>query len=220
MSGALASASAASQASAAATAQRPRLAGDFNTFLTLLTTQLQNQSPTDPLDTNQMTSQLVQFASIEQQIAMNQNLERLVGLQQVAQLTAAAPLIGQTVEVASDRLTLQGGAASLRLPAAGAASSARIVVSDASGRTLTDQTTRLESAPSTWQWNGRDSAGRAVADGAYRVTVTGLTATGGGASAPFTVLGRATSADRRDGVLNLNLGALSVGFDNIRGLGR
>lgn len=224
MSGALASASATvsatSQSSAAATAQRPRLSGDFNTFLTLLTTQLQNQSPTDPLDTNQMTSQLVQFASVEQQIAMNQNLERLVGLQQVAQLTAAAPLIGQVVEVASDRLTVQGGTASLRLPAAGAASSARIVVADASGRTLTDQITRLESASSTWQWNGRDIAGRAVADGAYRVTVTGLTATGGAASAPFTVLGRATSADRTDGALNLNLGALSVGFDSLRGLGR
>ena len=219
MSGALASAAAASQASAT-TAQRPRLAGDFNTFLTLLTTQLQNQSPTDPLDTNQMTAQLVQFASVEQQISMNQNLERLVGLQQVAQLTAAAPLIGQTVEVASERLTVQGGTAALRLPLAGAASAARVIVSDASGRTLTDRIVRLGSAPTTWQWDGRDIAGRAVADGAYRVAVTGLTASGASASAPFTVLGRATSADRADGVLRLNLGALSVGFDSIRGLGR
>lgn len=220
MSASLASAAAASQAAAAsASTARPRLGGDFNTFLTLLTTQLRNQSPTDPLDANQMTAQLVQFASVEQQIAMNQNLEQLVGLQQVAQLTAAAPLMGRMVEVQSDRLTLQDGSATLRLPAAGAASAARIVVSDSAGRVLADQTVRLGSAATTWQWPGRDQGGRAVADGAYRVAVTGITPGGGSASAPFTVLGRATAAERADGVLRLRLGALAVGFDAIRGLG-
>ena len=63
---------------ATSTAQSAKFAGDFNTFLTLLTTQIKNQSPTDPLDTNQMTSQLVQFASVEQQISMNQNLQRML----------------------------------------------------------------------------------------------------------------------------------------------
>src|SRR5260370_18802675 len=44
------------------------LAGTFQTFLTLLTTQLQNQNPLNPLDTNQFTQQLVQFASVELQL--------------------------------------------------------------------------------------------------------------------------------------------------------
>lgn len=215
----LATAAAASQAVAATrSGAGATMAGDFNTFLGMLTTQLQNQDPTSPLDANQMTSQLVQFASVEQLIAMNQNLDRLLSLERASQLTAAAPLMGRMVEVESDQVTLQDGAAALRLPAAGTAAAARVVVTDSTGRTLDDRVVRLGSAPTTWRWDGRDMAGRQMADGAYRVTVTGITASGGGASTSFTVLGRATAADQADGTLNLHLGALSVGFDRLRGL--
>src|SRR5260370_15656007 len=65
------------------------LAGNFQTFLTLLTTQLQNQNPLSPLDTNQFTQQLVQFASVEQQLKTNDQLTTLVSLQQTAQSTQA-----------------------------------------------------------------------------------------------------------------------------------
>src|SRR5665811_1396361 len=63
------------------------LAGNFQTFLTLLTTQLQNQNPLDPLDTNQFTQQLVQFAGVEQQLKTNDQLTTLVSLQQTAEST-------------------------------------------------------------------------------------------------------------------------------------
>ena len=63
------------------------LAGNFQTFLTLLTTQLQNQNPLDPLDTNQFTQQLVQFAGVEQQLKTNDQLTSLVSLQKTAQST-------------------------------------------------------------------------------------------------------------------------------------
>ena len=53
-------------------------------------TQLKNQDPTSPLDTNQFTSQLVQFAGVEQQISMNTNLEKMIAMQTTSQLTAAA----------------------------------------------------------------------------------------------------------------------------------
>ena len=65
-----------------ATRGAQQLAGNFNTFLTLLTTQLQNQDPLDPLDTNQFTQQLVEFASVEQQVNMNTNLQTLISMQQ------------------------------------------------------------------------------------------------------------------------------------------
>jgi flagellar basal-body rod modification protein FlgD len=70
------------------------LAGNFQTFLTLLTTQLQNQNPLDPLDTNQFTQQLVQFASVEQQLKTNDQLTTLVSLQQTAQSTQALTFVG------------------------------------------------------------------------------------------------------------------------------
>ncbi len=53
---------------------RKMLANNFDQFLTLLTTQLKNQNPLEPLDTNQFTQQLVQFASVEQQIKSNTTL--------------------------------------------------------------------------------------------------------------------------------------------------
>lgn len=202
----------------AAAASNTRLAGDFNTFLTLLTTQLQNQSPTDPLDANQMTNQLVQFASVEQQISMNQNLERLISLQQAAQLTAAAPLVGQRVEVEADQVALQNGRAEVRLPAAGTARFAEITLADGAGRPLRQQVVALGTAASAWTWDGRDAAGRTLTDGAYRVSVNGRGANGEAVTLPFTVAGTVTGAEQRAGGLSLSIGSLAVGFDKVRRL--
>ncbi len=210
--------SAATATASGAAASNTRLAGDFNTFLTLLTTQLQNQSPTDPLDANQMTNQLVQFASVEQQISMNQNLERLIGLQQAAQLTASAPLVGQRVEVEADRVPLQNGRGEIRLPAAGAARFAEITIADGAGRAVRQQVVNLGAAASNWTWDGRDAAGRTLTDGAYRVNVTGRGANGEAVSLPFTVAGTVTGAEQGARGLSLSVGALAVGFDKVRRL--
>src|SRR5476649_2266547 len=75
------------------------IASNFTTFLQLLTTQLKNQNPLDPLDTNQFTQQLVQFAQVEQQLKSNDQLSTLVSLQKTAQSTAALNFVGQTVAV-------------------------------------------------------------------------------------------------------------------------
>src|ERR1700691_2933136 len=83
-----------------------QLAGNFNTFLTLLTTQLQNQNPLDPLDTNQFTQQLVEFSSVEQQVNMNTNLQTLISLQQTSEATSAMQYLGSNV-------TLSGRASGL-----------------------------------------------------------------------------------------------------------
>lgn len=192
--------------------------GDFNSFLTLLTTQLKNQDPTKAMDAQQMTAQLVQFAQVEQAIAQNGNMAKLIGLQQAAQLTAAAPLMGKTVEVSGDRLSLQDGRATLRLPAAGAARDARIAVLDATGRTIREATVALGAAPADWVWDGRDAAGNRQPDGAYGFAVAGRDAVGGIAAIEATVRARATAAERAvgGGDLKLRLGGLSVGFDAVR----
>src|SRR6202049_3769560 len=75
------------------------LAGNFQSFLTLLTTQLQNQNPLDPLDTNQFTQQLVQFAGVEQQLKSNDQLKSLIDIQKSAQATQALIYVGNTVAV-------------------------------------------------------------------------------------------------------------------------
>ncbi|MBP0494500.1 flagellar hook assembly protein FlgD [Roseomonas indoligenes] len=207
-----------STATSASGTARTQLAGSFDNFLTLLTTQLKNQSPTDPLDTNEMTSQLVQFASVEQQIAMNKNLESMVSLQQAAQLTAASPMLGQRVEVQSDSLPLQDGTATVRLPAAGAARTARVAILDSNGKTLREAQVALGTASQDWTWDGKDTTGKQLPDGAYKVAVTGADANGGAAATSFTVVGTATAAERVDGALKLRMGTASYGFDAVRSI--
>lgn len=208
----------ATAAAASTTAKGTGFGADFNTFLTLLTTQLRNQDPTNAMSPEQMTAQLVQFAQVEQQIRVNGSLERLIGLQQAAQLTASAPLLGRVVEVESDRLSLQDGAATLRLPAAGAASRATILVQDAAGRTLREARVALGTEPGDWTWNGRDASGERLPDGAYLFTVAGEDANGTAQPLEATVRARVTGVERRGGELRLLMGGLDLGFDRVRSL--
>lgn len=210
-----ANAAAAARATGGGAAAGPRIGADFNTFLTLLTTQLRNQDPTRAMDVQQMTQQLVQFAGVEQQLAMNRSLERLIALQQGGQLLAAGPLIGRRVEVEADRIALQNGQGALRLaPGPTGATEARIEVLDGAGRVLRATTLTIGSEPLTWQWDGREQGGRQLADGSYAVRVTGRD----GQPLPFTVLGRATGAERTDGTVQLRLGRLAVPIERMRGL--
>ena len=200
------------------------IAGSFNTFLALLTTQLKNQDPTNAMDTNAMTQQLVSFASVEQQINMNSNLQSLIGLQQASAVSSAAPLLGHQVEVASNQLSLQNGRAALRLPASATASQAQIIVTDAIGRTLKSDVVQLGDSAADWQWNGvADSTGRRVPDGAYTVAVAGRDAAGNPQPIAATTVATATSTtytpssgSNGAGSFQLNLGGLAVPFTAIR----
>src|SRR6476620_9275793 len=109
------SSSSTSSTASASGLDKDTIAGNFQTFLTLLTTQLKNQNPMDPLDTNQFTAQLVQFAQVEQQLKSNDQLSTLVSLQQTAQNTAALEFVGQTVGVAGATAPLSNGLATWNL---------------------------------------------------------------------------------------------------------
>ncbi len=96
-----------SSKSTTASTATPGIADNFQTFLTLLTTQLQNQNPLDPLDTNQFTQQLVQFAGVEQQLRSNDQLKSLIEIEKSAQATAALAYVGNTVAVDGSTATVQ-----------------------------------------------------------------------------------------------------------------
>src|SRR5262245_9520354 len=97
-------------ASAGGTAvDKQTIASNFSTFLQLLTTQLKNQNPLDPLDTNQFTQQLVQFAQVEQQMKQNEQLATIVSLEKAAQSTTALAYVGQTVAVDGSTARLSEG---------------------------------------------------------------------------------------------------------------
>src|SRR6266508_815678 len=103
---AVGTAAASSSSSATDAVTKDTLAGNFTTFLQLLTTQLKNQNPLDPLDTNQFTQQLVQFAQVEQQLKSNDQLATLVSLEKTASATTALAYVGQTVAFDGQTATL------------------------------------------------------------------------------------------------------------------
>src|SRR4051794_7647641 len=115
------------------------LAGNFQTFLTLLTTQLQNQNPLDPLDTNQFTQQLVQFAGVEQQLKTNDQLTSLIAMQQTAQSTQALGFVGKTAVVDGSTATLTKSQAVWDVSMAKAAN-VTLTITNGAGQTVFNNT--------------------------------------------------------------------------------
>lgn len=158
-------------ASEAATS-RTRLSDNYDTFLVLLTAQLQNQDPLAPMDSTQFTQQLVQFSQVEQQIRTNEQLEGLVGQYQAASAGAALSYLGKDAIIEADETYLAGGEANwaYRLPAN--ADSMTIKVKDAQGRVIYETT----AAPRTggehlFTWDGTKSDGSTATDGVYQISI-------------------------------------------------
>jgi flagellar basal-body rod modification protein FlgD len=149
------------------------LAGNFQTFLTLLTTQLQNQNPLDPLDTNQFTQQLVQFAGVEQQLKTNDSLAQLVTLQQTTQATQALGFVGKTALVDGTTATMTNSTATwhLNVPTD---STVDITVANSTGQTVfTGKYTAGAGTDVPFTWNGQGNDGTQWPDGKYTISATG-----------------------------------------------
>jgi flagellar basal-body rod modification protein FlgD len=171
------------------------LAGNFQTFLTLLTTQLQNQDPLSPLDTNQFTQQLVQFASVEQQLKTNSQLTTLVSLQQTAQSTQALGFVGKTAVVDGSTAALTNASATwdLSVPTN---SNVAISITNSTGQTVFTgnyAVTAGNNLPFTW--NGQGSDGTQWPDGSYKLTAIAADSVGNPVAVSTQIQGVVNSVD-------------------------
>jgi flagellar basal-body rod modification protein FlgD len=171
--------------SASQTSAFSQLTENFDTFLTLLTTQLRNQDPLDPLDTEKFTSQLVEFASVEQTIQTNQHLETLIGLQAAADRSGALAMIGQTIAVAGDAGFNTGNGAEWTYSLPQGAAAANLSIVNEAGQTIGVYAADASAGDHAFSWNGLSPDGKPAPAGAYRLIVNAVDATG--APAPFTV---------------------------------
>jgi flagellar basal-body rod modification protein FlgD len=154
---------------------RTEIASNFTTFLQLLTTQLKNQNPLDPLDTNQFTQQLVEFAQVEQQMKSNDQLSSLVALEKSAQATTALAYVGATVVVDGATAQLANGSANWSLNVT-KPSTATITIKDSTGQNVFTGTVAVNPGTQTFTWNGRGNDGRIWPDGSYTLTATAVDA--------------------------------------------
>jgi flagellar basal-body rod modification protein FlgD len=150
------------------------LSGNFDTFLTLLTTQLQNQDPMNPMDSDQFTQELVSFSGVEQQINTNDNLKTLISLQQGNSSNNAINYLGKNITITDGSGQLTDGAAHWSYALGSAAASTTIVVTDANGKVVYTGKGETGAGQHDFDWDGKDNSGNQLDDGTYKVTVTAL----------------------------------------------
>ena len=208
---------AAAAAAAAAPADRKtQIAGDFDTFLKLLTTQLANQDPLSPMDSNQFTEQLVQFASVEQSVATNTKLDRILDVIDADQIGAGTGYLGREVEADVSTLRLgPTGPASFAMSLDEVPAQIAIDVKNAGGDTIATLAPPAQSGRQTVVWDGRDHRGFRAPAGTYTVDVDAETARGVPLQASTRLSGTVEAVENEGGTLFLDVGGHRVAIGDI-----
>lgn len=154
------------------------LAGNFDTFLKLLTTQLQHQDPTNPMSSDQFTQQLVQMSGVEQSIQTNRNLETLLTAYSIQNSNLSVSLLGKEITGSGTGALLADGEATWSFAVAGDAPDTTLQVINSDGATV--YTEKMDAAKGDHQfaWDGKDSQGNEMPDGTYFLKIVANDSTG------------------------------------------
>lgn len=199
---------------------RQAIAQNFDQFLLLLTTQLQNQSPLDPLDTNQFTQQLVQFATVEQQIKGNEMLSELIVATRASNVATASSFVGQRITAAGRTAELVDGEARWTLEAPRAAANAAIDVLDENGRVVASQVRPIQQGRQDFVWDGTLASGQQAPPGTYRLRITATDVSGQPVDVRTTFSGIVDALDLTGNEPILVIGKVRVHLLDITGVER
>lgn len=212
-------AAASTSSASSSTASNPlsSLTSNENQFLSLLTAQLQHQDPTSPMQNDSFTSELAQFAGVEQQVTTNTNLTQLLSLNQDSEVSQSTSLVGRQAVVSSTQLPLQNGSAELQLNPTSSGTAA-IAITNAAGTVVKTQTLDLSAGTTNWTWDGKDDSGNTLSDGSYSAAVLAASS-GTSVAVPFSVVGTITGVTKNatNGV-NVQMGSTSVDMSNVTSL--
>jgi len=212
------SASSASSSSSSSSAISASVQSEYNTFLTILTTELQNQDPTSPLDTNQFTSQLVQFSALEQNLQTNSLLQQLVTNQSQGQVNSALGYLGHTVQATGDSFQLDGTSTdtpTLAYSLASNANTAVLNVVNSAGQTVRQISVPTTAGAHSETFDGNDTSGEQLPAGTYTFQVQATDTKGNAIAATTYETGEVTGIDTTDGVVNLHIGGVTVPASNV-----
>ncbi len=192
-----------------------QLSGNFSTFLTLLTTQLKNQDPTSPMDSNAFTQQLVMYSQVEQQINTNTNLKSLIsqGASNAAAMTTG--YLGKKVSIVNGSAALIGGNASWTYNLAGPATATQLTITDANGKAVYTSTGETGAGNHAFAWNGKDNAGNQLSDGGYKLTVTATDSAGGTVDNSVASAATVTQIDMTGAAPRLIIGSMEIDLADI-----
>lgn len=199
---------------------RKKLAQNFDDFLKMLTVQLKHQDPSEPMDTNAFTSQIVQFASVEQQLSTNTNLETIINQNSNSGIQGASRYMGTSVQAKGNAGFLQNGTAPFVYNLPDAAKEVKIAVYDNSGSLVFSGNGSGASGDNLVTWDGTNSiTGQKMGDGDYYISVKATGYDGKSMDATTYTVGHvsAVSTDS-DGVVNLTVGSLLVPVGDVVGM--
>ncbi|MBX3453531.1 flagellar hook assembly protein FlgD [Ferrovibrio sp.] len=192
------------------------LTADMETFLKLLTTQLKNQDPTDPMDPKEFTSQLVQFSQVEQQIQQTGKLEEILAALTSGKASDALAYIGQEVQAPGDTTYLEDGVASWSYGVPSGASSVTLNVYDSSGSLVYTTTGDASSGRHDFDWDGSNSDGGTESDGGlYTLEVVAKDSSGTALTTDTLVRGVVDAVETINGSTYLVVGQLAIDPDDV-----
>jgi flagellar basal-body rod modification protein FlgD len=208
-------ASTASSAQTKSDVARTSLSSDIESFLQLLTTQLKYQDPLSPMDSSEFTSQLAQFATVEQGINTNSNLESLLSLTRSNQAATALSYIGKTVEAKGNVNMLVDGKTEFKYAIDKQSASTTIVVRNTANQVVYSTSGEKQTGTYSFKWDGKNTYGAQQPDGAYSVSVTTTDSEGKSGTATTFVVGTIDGADMSGDNVNVMIGSITVPFENI-----
>jgi flagellar basal-body rod modification protein FlgD len=192
--------SAATTASTAAASQ--------DRFMKLLVTQLKNQDPLNPMDNAQMTSQMAQISTVSGIDKLNVTLQALSASMTPNQTVQAAGMIGHGVLVPGTGVDLAAGVGLGGFSLPSPVDSAKVSIYDTAGALVNTLDVGAQTAGiAKWQWNGTDSAGATLPNGAYTFTVN-ATLAGNSVAATNLQYGLVSSVDQNAQGATLNVGSM------------
>ncbi len=210
--------SAAATQTAASTSAHKTLSANYDTFLKLLTAQLQNQDPMSPMDSSQFTQQLVQYSQVEQQISTNDNLSSLISLTKSAAGANAVGYLGRNAFTQGGATSLTGGTAAWRYTMPNDAASVTVKIADANGKTVFTTAGDTSLGEHDFAWDGKNNAGVVQADGTYTLSIVAKAADGTALTPTINGTGIVKEIDMSGTSPQVTVGARKIDLSEIVGL--
>jgi flagellar basal-body rod modification protein FlgD len=192
-----------------------QLFSNYEQFIKLLTVQLQNQDPTKPLETDQLTSQIAQLSQVEQTLNTNKSLETLISLYNQSQFSSTVGYIGKMLEAPGNLTDLANGQAPVVYNLAEDATTVDITISDTTDKIIWQGTGTKNAGRNQIIWDGTDNNGDPVADGTYKIAVVAKDAGGKAITSSTSSAGRVTSVETLEGAAYLAMGDILVPFNEV-----
>ncbi|MFD1696288.1 flagellar hook assembly protein FlgD [Roseibium aestuarii] len=197
------------------TAATTGLLANYDLFLALLTTQVTNQDPLDPLDSSEYTNQLVQYSAVEQSIQTNAHLEDLLASFESSRASAYVSYLGQEVTASGDTTMLRDDNASWQYSVKEAAAG-QVEVRNSLGALVYREEISVEKGKGTWSWNGTTSGGGTATEGAYTVSFELYDAKGNRETVTSQITGVVDEVNMTENSATLKIGDVEVPVTSVQ----